>query len=778
MNYESKDIIELFCAIFGVLATVAGTMWATIKATKRYFENKKIELNTYYIARGVFSDRLGSLNELQRAVNSNARIINVYGKRGIGKSAFLRFFCDSVNHKLNRLNKKTRKKLKIGKGIATYIELASYGNASIVEQILNTVATKDVTFAQYIDELLSKTLRKKKIYIVLDNVNTNALGKEIETVVDILFSHSPKFCVIVGSIEKQPFINSINENIIKYVQLNTFDENDIFDFAENNNCDIPPNMIQKVLSFSEGLPIFVSLFLKNNEEYLSFSGERIDKYLERIFDDLSSQSKQIALFIAFLSITNAIIKFQLLQHFMCSISENDLEELENSSLIEYDKANANIKMHELFRNYIVKKCNNEKDIIGLIYNYYNNDNKIFEKTYYLLMLNYENRNSEIIRVIEKAIDGEKYSFLLLLGEHYKLLYDWNNQRSGIESKTFLYVIYGYVSGLIGVGNYPAAREVIDTCRISANNPETILQFKFSLLTAQLYHLQNEYDLSIETYNILLNNIGENELFQKYEAKCLWGIAHSLRHKGYDLDGAIDYYDKSIEAAIRLGRESEVLKSMMEKLNIYMLQNKVENARELHNKIVRRIHNLPSGMYKGTKNSFNKLESRYVRIMLNTNIELQFNLLQKALNEYKVQKKRLQYNTYFELGEYYRKLEKYEEAKEHYNKALAFSKQNNDYNLKTLSQIALIVLNISIGNYVSEQLISAIIETFRESETNNLYTNKLLAEMILSFLQNETPDASVLSEFVRLEYMSAVDVCIENSYIAYNSSLISSCLCKV
>ena len=171
-------------------------------------------------------------------------------------------------------------------------------------------------------------------------------------------------------------------------------------------------------------------------------------------------------------------------------------------------------MHELFRNYIVKKYNNEKDIIGLIYNYYNHDNRVFEKTYYLLMLNYENRNSEIIKAIKNAIDGEKYSFLLLLGEHYKLLYDWNNRRSGIEPKTFLYLIYGYVSGLIGVGNYPAAREVIDTCRISANNPETILQFDFSVLTAQLYHLQNEYDLSIETYNILLNNIGENESFQK------------------------------------------------------------------------------------------------------------------------------------------------------------------------------------------------------------------------------------------------------------------------
>ncbi len=766
MDYELKDIIELFCAIFGVLATIVGTIWASIKATKSFFENKKVKLNTYYIARGVFSDRLDSLNELQRAVNSNAHIINVYGKRGIGKSAFLRFFCDSVNHKLNRLNKNNRKRIKIGKGIAIYIELSGYGNNSITDQILSSVATRDVTFSQYIEELLSKTPHKQKFFFVLDNINTNALSKEIEAVVDILFSHSPKFYVIIGSIEKQPFINFINDNIIEYVQLNTFDENDIFDFAENNDCDIPPNTIQKILSFSEGLPIFVSLFLKNNEEYLSFGGERIDKYMERIFDDLSQQSKQIALFIAFLSITNAIIKFQLLQYFICSISENDLEELRNSSLIEYDTMNVTLKMHELFRNYIVKKHNNEKDIIGLIYNYYNNENKVFEKTYYLLMLNYENRNSEIINAIKSAINGEKYSFLLLLGEHYKLLYDWDNQRSGIESKTFLYLIYGYVSGLIGVGNYPAAREVIDTCRISANNPETTLQFDFSLITAQLYHLQNEYDLSIETYNILLNNIGGNESFQKYEAKCLWGIAHSLRHKGYDWDGAIDYYNRSIEVAIRLRRESEVLKSMMEKLNIYMLQKKEEDARMLHFQIVRRIQDLPSGSYKGTKNSFNKLESRYVRVMLNTNTELQFNLLQKTLNEYKEQKKRLQYNTYFELGEYYRKLEKYEEAKEHYNKALFFSKQNNDYNLKTLSQIALIVLDISIGGYVSEQLIPLIIATLQESEANNLYTNKLLAEMILNFLQNESPDESVLSEFVRLAYVSAVNVCNENSYVAY------------
>lgn len=88
MNYGMKDIIEIFCAVFGVLATIVGAIWASIKTIKSFFENKKMDLNTYYIARGVFSDRLVSLNELQSAVKSNARIINVYGKRGIGKSAF------------------------------------------------------------------------------------------------------------------------------------------------------------------------------------------------------------------------------------------------------------------------------------------------------------------------------------------------------------------------------------------------------------------------------------------------------------------------------------------------------------------------------------------------------------------------------------------------------------------------------------------------------------------------------------------------------------------
>lgn len=767
MNSNFKEIVEVLSSILGVAATIAGAILGCIGLIKKHFGNK-VQINTYYITRGVFSDRINSFEELKHAISTGARIINVFGKRGIGKSAFLRFFCDSINNKLNHKNKRKRKKMKMAKGLAIYIEISSYGNISISEQILRTVADKHISISQYIEELLSKTKYKKNIYIVLDNVNTSALGKEIEAVIDLFFSHSPKFCIIIGSIEKQPFINSINENIIEYLQLNVFDESDIFDYAEKNECDVSTETIFKVLSFSEGLPIFVSLLLKNLDRNPCFDDERMEKYMERIYNDLSSASKRDALYIAFLSITNVIIKISMLQCFIFSISEKEILELENSSLIEYDAKNATLKMHELFRNYIVKNYSTESEIVGSIYYYYNEKNMIFEKTYYMLMLNYENKNTEIIRAIEKAIKEENFSFLLLLGEHYKLLYNWEKNMSGIEVNTFLFLIYGYTSGLIGIGDYPAARDVVDRCRISANSPETVLQFEFSLVTAQLYHLQNEYELAIETYHILLNNITNNSSFEKYESKCFWGIAHSLRHEGYDLDRAIDFYDCAISAAQKHQRESDVLKSMMEKLNIYIFQRKTNEARNIHKEIVERIRRLPADSYTGTKISFMKLESRYVRLMIKSNSNLQLKLLQKTLTKYKEQRKRLQYNTYFELGEYYRKLGRYKDAKDNYNKALNFSQQNYDYNLKTLSQIALIVVEISGGDYIREQLISKTIATFQESESNNLYINKLLAEMILGFLLDEVPDTNILFELSRLQYMSAIDVYNQNSYIAYRS----------
>ena len=46
-----------------------------------------------------------------------------------------------------------------------------------------------------------------------------------------------------------------------YIELPTFNEDDIFDFAQRNSKSISSEYFKKILDFSDGLPIFVSLLL-------------------------------------------------------------------------------------------------------------------------------------------------------------------------------------------------------------------------------------------------------------------------------------------------------------------------------------------------------------------------------------------------------------------------------------------------------------------------------------------------------------------------------------
>lgn len=279
-----------------------------------------------------------------------------------------------------------------------------------------------------------------------------------------------------------------------------------------------------------------------------------------------------------------------------------------------------------------------------------------------------------------------------------------------------------------------------------------------MLTAKLYHLQNNYEESIAVYLILLNDTRHNKDFEKYEAKCLWGIAHSYRHQGKELDLAIKYYDESIRVAKRLNRKSEIIKSMREKLTIYLCRRQNNAARKLYRKIAVEVHALPESSYSGTKASFLKSKAQYLSVVEENHYNLQYELLSKVLADYRFQRKRLQYNLYFQIGEYYRRLNELDLAKENFKIAISFSKKNLDHNLETLSQIALIICDIcsnSIHQQSAEIDIVCCIETCQQFDLN---TNKLLAEMLLAYVQGTAVDGAVLSEFARLGYKSAINAC--------------------
>lgn len=756
MDYANEiQIIETISSVLAIFTAIGGLIIGAYRIIKNRYKSA-----TYYVSRGVFSDRVDVLRDLVNCLRAGTKVINIYGKRGIGKSAFLRFFCDFTNHKLNRENRKQRYKGRrirriIGRSI--YIHLTGTGTESIDDQIATQIVGHGNTITEIAKHLPEK-IRYGKIIIVIDNVNNAGLSKDIEAAMDTFFAYSQRYRIIVGSIEKQPFLNISKQDSIGYIELPVFGEEDLFDFAKKNTKGIPSSYLSKILDFSEGLPVFISLLLSNDIDVLSditFDGQRMDRYLGRIIDELDETLHKLALYIGFLSITNSVLAIHLLKDIGVDLPPNCFEKLENYALIEYDADKETVKMHELFRNYICRYFRSEKPIVLSIYEYYCHAGSVFEQAYYLIMLDIDVTDTTISTAVKQAISHENFAFLIMLGEHYKRLYDWQYAASNLSEEMFLIVIYGYIEGLIGVGNYPAAQEVIDKCKVPARSPKSDIQFLFSLTTAQLYHLQNHYELAIASYEILLTHTHICDKFNKYEAKCLWGIAHSLRHEGKDLDSAVMYYDQSIEAATRLNRKSEIIKSMREKLTILLCRDQMEEAKILHQKICLLVKGLPKDGYIATRLSFLKTEVTYMRAIGDKNASLQYRLLLKVHSSYKNQRKRLQYNISFLFGEYYRKKGNTTLAKENYAAALIFSRKNHDRNLETLSQIALILCDIAGNINRRSNFEEILINCMTICEECSLHTNRLLAEIILAYIQDKPVDESIILELERLRYESLV-----------------------
>lgn len=759
IQLDLNAIIQTAAAAVTIVATIGGAFLGIV----RILRNRKLQITSYYMCRGVFADRDLSLDDLVSIFQGGAKVVNVYGKRGIGKSAFLRFFCDCLNNKIGyeNLGHKTQiKKIRKLKGKAFYFHLSGEGTRSIDEQIISQIPRLGSTLLEIANNL-SRIIRRKKIFIVLDNINNAGLSKEIEGIIDIFLSQSANYRIVIGSIEKQPFLNIMDVHGFYYIELPAFNEDDIFDFVKRNSKSISAEYLKRILDFSDGLPIFVSLLLNNDIKVLSsitYDKNRMDNYLGRIIDDLDNPLCLIAQYIGFLSITKPIFTWHILKEFGIALPTGCFEKLENCSLIEFDSKAQTIKMHELFRDYICRRFCSHTDIIQHIYEYYCRTDQVYEQIYYLIMIEGKNRDKTIEHGIRNAIQEENFAFLLMVGEHYKRLYDWNPVISNMSEETFLYIVYGYLEGLIGVGNYPAAREVIDKCKISARTFKTDIQFQFSMLTAKLYHLQNNYKEAIAVYLILLNETKKNNDFAKYEAMCLWGIAHSYRHQGKELSIAIQHYDESIHVAKRLNRKSEMIKAMREKLTILMCRQKKKAAKKLYRKITIVVHDLPKDGYFGTRVSYLKTKAQYLAVIEGKYCGLQYETLSKVLAEYKLQRKRLQYNLYFQIGEYYRHLKKISLAKENYEIALSFSKKNLDHNLETLSQIALLICDICSNNVNYQSAKAKMTYCIEICQQFDLYTNKLLAEMLLAYIQGIKVDGFVISEFTRLMYKSGINAC--------------------
>lgn len=739
--FSMSNIVNVLTIITSII-TICGVLYS--------LKQSHLKIYTQYILDNIFIDRKATLCEVSNAIRKKNLVVNIFGKRGVGKSNFLRFYCDANNHKLKKRDRKILRKqfsnsseyksIFLHRSKTFYIEISGYQSRNDLNNQISEIVTGKSNFSniEVAEKLRKAFVFYKRIIIIIDNVNTPGLEKELENIIKLFFSVSPKFYFVIGSIKELNLVGLLNISH-KNIELSNFEEDDVREFMSHNYPQINCNILADILKISEGLPILVNLYLKGiKENGVCNSNIPVKKYVHEIVTNLSDNELELTQVIALLSITKASIPIELLNYIISDYKVSDIVALEDNALIEYHPIKREIKMHEIFRDiinssYIIQ----EQKYILKLFKYFKENSTEYESAYYAILVEDIKTKDLIIPTIEKAILSENYSFLLLFGEHIKNIFGLQTKIGNVSNETFYTILLGYLEGLIGIGDYPAAKEIIDKCALTIRENSTLTQLKLSLVIANLYHLQNQYQEAIASYELLINEINHAEdrnVMCKYEATCLWGIAHSYRHEGLNYALAELYYREAIETAKTTNQRSIMLKCYFELVTIYILQNK-QDAASLELDVINKIFTeLPTDQYVYTRIAYNKICARYMRVFNSDSTVDDLELLQVVLKEYELQKKRLQYNTFFDIGEYYRHQSEYERAIENYSISLNFSRKNHDKNLDTMSRLGLILCTIA-QKLNDDSTIELLRDIEKECIENHLYTNKVFAELILDSLCN-------------------------------------------
>lgn len=714
----------------------------------------------------VFTDRQSVIDDIFKMIEARKQVINIYGKKGIGKSSVLKFLSDGINNILSKANSNKRhyfeSHLEIINNLhVDYIELSSQTSLG---KALRDYYSIDTNSSRTIVNILNHVDYNCKLLLILDNFNNESLFEEIMDFIEIASGMNLDYCIIIGSVKKCPLFK-LSQNYHQALDITPFNEEDIEQYAANNNIDIDKSTIYSIKEMSGGLPIYIKLLLKQTVNY---KGRReyadMEKYIHLLLLDIRDIDKNkfdLIVYIALLSIiydSNHGVPIEKIRKFVNVLEIDEVLDLieDNFSLIEHHRSNSSARMHDIIRDSIVKnELSNNTDKVRKIINSF--DVREFQKKYFYILLldkKYENTNeedTEVIEAIKEAVENEDYFFLLSLGGHFLNIHFLEDYDINSCKDLYLAIIWGLIEAYIGVGNYPDAMSIIEKCKtipsIRSNN-KSELHLKLLLTFANLKHLMNKYEEAIEDYNVILDAIDKYPNYVKYKAICFWGIAHSQKHIGKNLKMAINNYND----AIKHGEQNILykLKSERERVISYLAISQINTGKLLLDELNTKLKSLPSDEYMDIRIGVDRCYVLYEQLADQLN-EKSLTILEKARVSYRKIGKRLEYDTLFEIGEYYRKIGNYKEASQKYLAAMELSAKNKDHNLETMCSLAIILCKLLLGCNLSEsELVDShkqmLVDIISKCKTYGLYRNELFAQVMLDYLMNRPVESETIEAF--------------------------------
>ncbi|WP_143145223.1 hypothetical protein [Arcobacter sp. LA11] len=714
-----------------------------------------------------FTDRKSILQKLLIASSSN-NTINIYGKKGSGKSHTLKFFADCINNKVSKklskeynLNKKIKIKYILYYDITHQTGIEGIRDSLCIESKNNNIKIISKLFSEEIKKMVSNN----DVIIILDNVNNKGIYKTISNLIDSYLQYRHNDLFIIGSIERY---KSSTDPYIKYLNVEKFSKEDIEEYYKKHNITkLEKNQINKIYSITkQGLPLLVHIVKNFPLEKISLVNEQeIYKYIyDELIDTLDKQTLDLLLLLSFINISTTTIKEKdLIKSF-----EVGNYELLKKSLIDIGlliETGENIKVHDELRDLI-----NHHNLSKFKY-FENNINKYIQnsnsdkKVFYHLLSFYENQNNPklILNTLNNEISQNNFSIfeeLLALIKRFGLKFN-----SYPEIQFTLY--YGIAYSFNGSGEYLLAQNILNSKEIINTLKEISKEdyLRFIILKIDIAHMLNKYQKSEEKLQKLIQEEIEITNYNIL-AQCYWKLGHIKLHRSYCFQDTLNNYNKAITYKKFLHNNPYILNATIETYITYLLKNNLN----CFNELLDMEDNFKVDILSYI--SYERIISRFYK--MKEDFSLAHIYVNRSYTHAKEIFSKLHNNAELERADIYRAEENYVEAINCYQNVLLYTKNSMDSNLELSSRLGILISNLLIHKdkieFYKEEILDELKEIIFESKKLEINITLLRAQVAQHFLYKNLKQTSPCNKKTLLKQLKEFELNFELDILKNKSEI--------
>jgi tetratricopeptide (TPR) repeat protein len=537
------------------------------------------------------------------------------------------------------------------------------------------------------------------VLLILDNVNSEGLWRELGGAAYSYCALRPNDRVVFGSIDKVELTNLR----VEHLEVTGLDLEAAAELVRTSGVSMSSQDLVKLHHGSRGLPLYLRL-LAARETRSTHSAATLD---EELIPHLPPDTRQLLAYMSLIALLDRRISISELRRCPIANLERQLATAENRTLIAPIPTHRErrFKIHDVVRDTALRTLQPDVEPAALfLFERALGRGKLERAALFAMFTDPQRIEPETLDelledVIRDAIKTKNYALLASL--HGRASENGRIMRflSADEARADLFS-FARASELAGLGRYTEAEEEmlsssIPHTRWRHSAEATDLQADLRFLQADIAHLLNRY----EQAGLMFEELGTWAVAHErpsLEALCVWGHGHVLRHQGRDLDRALELFDRAVDLATATGNLFAKAYSICNASGVTILTNAVPDDQE------ERLRAIEDEIATGSTHHGYLLEVWKTQAQLSWwrgRNQAASETVDAAIDRALELNDRLLYNLYFERAEFRRLGGEPAAALEDYRTVLEFGEGNRDRNLVSNALLGLVLSEIACGGWL-------------------------------------------------------------------------------